>query len=190
MASIGSYLMPFLFVLIIIICIAPLALFDTSSSICPNNNDSTCNTLPFNINNPSDVWLNVPSLSVDEISLVVEDLKAHVSLSANVAKLVSFNAGVDVSVGKINLTMTGKIHAKKTLDLIRFFLGIKAQVQLAVHLDNVVKIITRTLASLDLNPFLPSTIDNISEKSFNLLGTLIDNGQFIHQIINKGKTFL
>ena len=113
MASIGSYLMSFLFILIIIICIAPLALFNTSSSTCPNNNDLTCNTLPFNISNPSDVWLNVPSLSVDEISLVVEDLKAHVSLSANVANLVSFNAGIDVSFGKINLTMTGKIHVKK-----------------------------------------------------------------------------
>jgi len=33
-----------------------------------------------------------------------------------------------------------------------FFLGVKAQVQLAVHLDNIAKIINRTMASLDLNP--------------------------------------
>jgi hypothetical protein len=35
-----------------------------------------------------------------------------------------------------------------------FFLGVKAQVQLAVHLDNIAKIINRTMASLDLNPSL------------------------------------
>ena len=55
-------------------------------------------------------WLNVPDLSVDEISLVVEDLRAHVSISATVANLVSLNAGVDVSIDKVNLTITGTIN--------------------------------------------------------------------------------
>jgi hypothetical protein len=74
------------------------------------------------------------------------------------------------------------------LNLVVLFLGVKAQVQLAVHLDNVVKIITRTMASLDLNPVLISMIDGVFETDSNLLGILTDDGQFIHQIINKSKT--
>jgi sarcosine oxidase gamma subunit len=46
-------------------------------------------------------------LSVDQISLVVENLKTHGSLSTNVASLLSLNAGVDVSMDKVNLTIAG-----------------------------------------------------------------------------------
>jgi hypothetical protein len=113
MASIGSYLMIFCFVLIIFISVLDLILADASSSTCPNNKDSVCTKLLFNISNPPDVWLNVPNLHVDEISLVVEDLKAHVSLSANVASLVSLNTGVSVSINKVNLTIKGKIYVEK-----------------------------------------------------------------------------
>jgi len=70
------------------------------------------------------------------------------------------------------------------------FLGIKAQVQLAVHLDNIAKIINRTMASLDLNPSLTSVINNVFETVNNLLGIFTDKGQLIHQIINSGKTIL
>lgn len=88
--------------------ISSFVLAQTNNSSCPANRNSTCTALPFNISNPPDVWLNVPDLSVQEISIVVEDIKAHVSLSANVAGLVSLNAGVDVSIDKVNLTITGK----------------------------------------------------------------------------------
>ncbi len=64
-------------------------------------------TFPFNISNPPDVWLDVSNLSVDQISLVVENLKTHGSLSTNVASLLSLNAGVDVSMDKVNLTIAG-----------------------------------------------------------------------------------
>jgi hypothetical protein len=113
MASIGSYLMIFWFVLIVFISFLDLILADASSSTCPNNKDSVCTILPFNINNPRDVWLNVLDLHVDEISLVVEDLKAHVSLSTNVASLVSLIAGVAVSINKVSFTIKGKIYVKK-----------------------------------------------------------------------------
>ncbi|CAF3584024.1 unnamed protein product [Rotaria sp. Silwood1] len=141
---------------------------DTSNSTCPNNVNSVCTALPFNITNPPDVWLNVPNLSVDEISLIVEDLKAHVSLSANVASLVSLNAGVDISIDKVNLTI----------------LGVKAQVQLAVYLDNIAKIVTRTMASLDLNPLLLSFINGVFQTINNLLATFPLDGHVIHQIID------
>ncbi|CAF1133918.1 unnamed protein product [Adineta steineri] len=168
MASINQYTICFLSTLIIIISIPNLILADTSTSTCPNNINSTCTILPFNISNPPDVWLNVPDLSVQEISLVVEDIQAHVSISANVAGLVSLNAGVDVSISKVNLTI----------------LGVKAQVQLAVYLDNIATIVTRTMASLDLNPLLTSIVNGVFQTVDNLLGTLTQNGTLINQIID------
>ncbi|CAF0915296.1 unnamed protein product [Adineta ricciae] len=150
------------------IYISSLVLAQTNNSSCPTNRNSPCTALPFNTSNPPDVWLHVPDLSVQEISIVVEDIKAHVSLSANVAGLVSLNAGVDVSIDKVNLTIT----------------GVRAQVQLAVYLDNVATIITRTMASLDLNPLLTSVIDGVFQTVNNLLGRLTQNGQLINQIID------
>jgi sarcosine oxidase gamma subunit len=41
--------------------------------------------------------------------LVVENIQVHVSISATVAYLVSLNAGVDVSIDKVNLTILGKM---------------------------------------------------------------------------------
>ncbi|CAF0826457.1 unnamed protein product [Adineta steineri] len=100
--------------------------------------------LLFNISNPPDLWLNIPHLSVDKISLAADNLRASVSVSANIANLVLFNTGVDVTIGKVKLTST----------------GINTQVQLAVRLDNIVRIISRTMNSLDLNPFLASVSNN------------------------------
>ncbi|CAF4852150.1 unnamed protein product, partial [Rotaria sp. Silwood1] len=122
---------------------------DTSNSTCPNNVNSVCTALPFNISNPPDVWLNVPNLT-------------------NVASLVSLNAGVDISIDKVNLTI----------------LGVKAQVQLAVYLDNIAKIVTRTMASLDLNPLLLSFINGVFQTINNLLATFPLDGHVIHQIID------
>lgn len=55
---------------------------------------------------PPDVLLNVPNLSVGRIELDVDNLQADINLAANVAGLVSVNAGVAVSVQKINVTIT------------------------------------------------------------------------------------
>ena len=63
----------------------------------------------------------------------------------------------------------------------------KAQVELAVYLDNVAKIVTRTVSSLDLNPLLTSLVSGVLDTVSNLLGTLTQNGQLIHQVINSGK---
>jgi hypothetical protein len=44
-------------------------------------------------------------LSVGRIELDVDNLQADINLNAQVASLVSLNAGVQVSVQKINLTI-------------------------------------------------------------------------------------
>ncbi|MGI5430203.1 hypothetical protein [Streptomyces sp. CA-179760] len=85
-----------------------------------------------------DVFLDVPILKVDEIDLDVEDLRAHVSLQAEVLDLLKLNVGADVTLGQVHLGIS----------------GVEAQAQLKVRLHNVAKIIDRVLTTLDRNPEL------------------------------------
>ncbi len=85
-----------------------------------------------------DVFLDVPLLKVDEIDLDVEDLRAHVSLQAEVLDLLKLNVGADVTLGRVHLGIS----------------GVEAQAQLRVRLDNVALIINRVLTTLDRNPEL------------------------------------
>ncbi|MBL3669174.1 hypothetical protein JL475_24920 [Streptomyces sp. M2CJ-2] len=83
-----------------------------------------------------DVFLDVPVLKVDQIDLDVEDLRAHVSLQAEVLDLLKLNVGADVALGRVHLGIS----------------GVEAQAQLKVRLDNVVTIVNRVLTTLDRNP--------------------------------------
>jgi hypothetical protein len=83
-----------------------------------------------------DVYLDVPILKVDEIHLEVENLEAHVSLDAAVLDLLRLNVGADVSLGKVDLEIT----------------GVEAQAILEVRLDNVADIVDRVLTTIDRNP--------------------------------------
>ncbi|MGW1614656.1 hypothetical protein ACWCQZ_35475 [Streptomyces sp. NPDC002285] len=83
-----------------------------------------------------DVFLDVPILKVDEIDLDVENLRAHVSLQAEVLDLLKLNVGADVTLGRVHLGIS----------------GVEAQAQLKVRLHNVAKIIDRVLTTLDRNP--------------------------------------
>ncbi|MFD7439235.1 hypothetical protein [Streptomyces sp. NPDC059861] len=83
-----------------------------------------------------DVFLDVPVLKVDEIDLEVDDLRARVSLQAEVLDLLKLNVGADVSLGRVHLGIS----------------GVEAQAQLRVRLDNVATIINRVLTTLDRNP--------------------------------------
>ncbi|MEU7085274.1 hypothetical protein [Streptomyces achromogenes] len=83
-----------------------------------------------------DVYLDVPLLKVDQIDLDVEDLRAHVSLQAEVLDLLRLNVGADVALGRVHLGIS----------------GVEAQARLEVRLDNVAAIINRVLTTLDRNP--------------------------------------
>ncbi|OLT48550.1 hypothetical protein BJF85_12105 [Saccharomonospora sp. CUA-673] len=83
-----------------------------------------------------DVYLDVPQVKVDEISLEVENLRAKVSLQAEVLDLLKLNVGVDAELGRVALQIT----------------GVEAQAQLTVRLDNVAGILARVLATIDRNP--------------------------------------
>ena len=84
----------------------------------------------------TDVFLDVPELKVDEITLKVEGLRAKVSLQAEVLQLLKLNVGVDACLDCVDLTIR----------------GVKAQAQLQVRLDNVVRAIERVLETIDNNP--------------------------------------
>ncbi|MBV2367229.1 hypothetical protein, partial [Streptomonospora nanhaiensis] len=85
-----------------------------------------------------DVLLDVPDLAVDEIDLDVENLRARVSLQAEVGDLLRLNVGADVDLGAVSLTLR----------------GVEAQARLKVRLDNVAAIIERVLRTIDENPQL------------------------------------
>ncbi|KAG9198630.1 hypothetical protein G6514_009745 [Epicoccum nigrum] len=100
-----------------------------------------------------DVLLQVPELHVGRIELIVEKLQADLNLNAKVAGLVQVNAGVMVSVEKVNITIA----------------DVDVNLELVVRLGNLVEIVERVFDSLDLNPLLLSLIGNVT----NLVGEVI-----------------
>ncbi|KAM0696550.1 hypothetical protein Q7P36_003798 [Cladosporium allicinum] len=103
---------------------------------------------------PPDVYLNVPELHVGRIELTVEDLKADINLNAKVANLVQLNAGVQIGIKKVNITIA----------------EVDAQVELVVRLGHLVDIVGRVFESLDLNPLLIDTIGNVTSAVGDIVG--------------------
>ena len=89
-----------------------------------------------------DVLLDVPQLRVEEIILEVEDLRAHVSVQADVLNLLRLSVGADVQLGGVHLEIK----------------GVEAQALLKVRLDKVAEIINRVLATIDRNPEIVAQI--------------------------------
>lgn len=125
-----------------------------------------------------DVLLDVPNLSVEQLTIDVANLDVNIALDARLANLLKLTAGADVHVDQV------KIELK----------GVRAQATLIVRLDNVRAIIERTLQTLDNNPQLVtqllSTVDNtvstVGGVANNAVGTvggitssLLRNGQVL-----------
>lgn len=119
---------------------------------------------------PPDVYLNVPELHVGRIELTVENLQADINLNAKVAGLVTVNAGVQVSVEKINITIA----------------DVDVELELIVRLGNLVDIVERVFESLDLNPLLIGLINNVT----NLVGEVIGAVDGLLGSITQGGTTL
>jgi hypothetical protein len=119
-----------------------------------------------------DVLLDIPNLSVDEVTVEVDKLTANLSLDARVANLVQLKAGVDVAIDKV------KIGIK----------GVQATVLLIVRLDNVREILTKTLETLDKNPQIVTQLLNTVDNAVNTVGdvatTALQPGGVISQTVN------
>jgi pyruvate/2-oxoglutarate dehydrogenase complex dihydrolipoamide acyltransferase (E2) component len=85
-----------------------------------------------------DVVLDVPMLNVEELDLEVEDLRAHVSVHAQLADFVKIDIGVDAYLDKVKLGIK----------------GVEAQVLLKVKLERILGTIERALAAIEQNPGL------------------------------------
>lgn len=116
-----------------------------------------------------DVLLDVPNLSVEEITIEVENLRAKVALEARLANLLYLSAGADVAVDNVKISIK----------------GVQAQVLLKVRLDNVQAIIDRTLTTIDRNPEIlerlltsvDNTVDTVGDVANTTLqpGGVVDN---------------
>jgi hypothetical protein len=127
---------------------------------------------------PPDVLLDVPNLSVEQISIQVQNLRVNLSLDARLANLLHLSAGAEATVDDVRIEIA----------------GVRAQATLIVRLDNVRAIIERTLQTLDNNPQiierLLSTVDNtvgtvggVANNAVgtvgNLAGGLLRTGQLL-----------
>lgn len=86
----------------------------------------------------------------------MEDLQADINLNAKVANLVQINAGVQVGIKKVNLTIA----------------DVNAELELVVRLGNLVEIVNRVFESLDLNPLLINTLNNVTNILDDVVGAV------------------
>lgn len=105
---------------------------------------------------PPDVKLRVPELHVGKIELVVDNLKADINLAAQVASLVEINAGVQLGIEKVNVTIS----------------EVDAELELVIRLGNLVDIVNRTLSSLNLNPLLINVLDDVGDLAGAVIGAV------------------
>ena len=96
-----------------------------------------------------DVILDVRELEVDRINLTVKGLRAHVSVLAELASLVSLQVGVDARLEEVELEIEGvraKLLLKVDLDNVRAILR-HALDTVAEH-PEILRILTRALNEL------------------------------------------
>lgn len=108
-----------------------------------------------------DVVLDIPNLEIQELILDVQKLRALISLDARLGTLLTLTAGVDAQVEQVRLELR----------------GVKAEAHLRVRLENVVRIIDRTLTTVDKNPqILTSLLNAVSgllSQTVNTLGQTV-----------------
>jgi hypothetical protein len=119
-----------------------------------------------------DVLLDVSELEVDRIKLTVRDLRAHVSVVAELASLVSLQVGVDARLDEVELEIE----------------GVRAKVLLKVRLDDVRAILKHALDTVAEHPEILTSLTQALEDLVtgrigdalgtveNVLGGLEDNG--------------
>jgi hypothetical protein len=110
-------------------------------------------------NPPPDVYLNA-SLYVGEIDITVENLTAKINLQAQVLSLLTFNAGVDLSIDRVSLLIQ----------------NVTAKVLLEARLENLVLMIGDVLNSLDLNPVLATLGQDLTNITNTTVGALEGSG--------------
>jgi len=113
-----------------------------------------------------DVLLDVSELEVDRITLTVEDLRAHVSVLAQLDNLVSLSVGVDARLDRVELVIE----------------GVKAKVLLKVRLEHVRAILEK---ALDTVASVPEILERLGQTLDELLeGRLGDASATLEQVLD------
>ena len=105
-----------------------------------------------------DVVLDIPNLCVNRVFLKVDSLTAKLNLDARVSNLVRVNAGVDVLIGNVDLTIQ----------------GVRAQALLLVDLDDVVYIVDQTLTFVDNHPEVVQQLGSTLQNTVGAVGGLVN----------------
>jgi hypothetical protein len=114
-----------------------------------NNNDGAQQEETPPARQEVDVILDVRELEVDRINLTVKGLRAHVSVLAELASLVSLQVGVDARLEEVELEIEGvraKLLLKVDLDNVRAILR-HALETVAEH-PQILRVLTRALDEL------------------------------------------
>src|SRR3982750_3586791 len=105
-----------------------------------------------------DVVLVIPNLCVNRIFLKVDSVTAKLNLNARVANLVRVDAGADVLIGNVDLTIQ----------------GVRAQALLLVDLDDVVYIVDQTLTFVDNHPEIVQQLGSTLQNTVGAVGGLVN----------------
>jgi hypothetical protein len=105
-----------------------------------------------------DVVLDIPNLCVNRVFLKVDSLTAKLNLNARVANLVRVDAGADVLIGNVDLTIQ----------------GVRAQALLLVDLDDVVYIVDNTLTFVDNHPEIVQQLGSTLQNTVGSVGGLVN----------------
>jgi hypothetical protein len=100
------------------------------------------------------VLLDVPVLKVEEITLTVEGLRAHVAVLAELADLVKLSVGADVALDKVELTIK----------------GVEAQALLKVRLEQVRAILDKALTTIGENPEILQSLVQTVDRTLGEVG--------------------
>jgi len=105
-----------------------------------------------------DVVLDIPNLCVNRLFLKVDSVTAKLNLNARVANLVRIDAGADVLIGTVDLTIQ----------------GVRAQALLLVDLDDVVYIVDNTLTFIDNHPEIVQQLGSTLQNTVGSVGGLVN----------------
>jgi hypothetical protein len=109
--------------------------------------------------NPPDVVLDVPNLSVEQLTVEVNNLRLNLALDARLANLLYLSAGANAQIDNVRIDLR----------------GVRAQATLLVRLDNVRAIIERTLQTLDNNPQIVSQLLSTVDNTVGTVGNVANN---------------
>ncbi|HJQ10810.1 MAG TPA: hypothetical protein VJ840_07235 [Gemmatimonadaceae bacterium] len=105
-----------------------------------------------------DVVLDIPNLCVNRVFLKVDSVTAKLNLNARVANLVRVDAGADVLIGNVDLTIQ----------------GVRAQALLLVDLDDVYYIVDNTLTFIDNHPEIVQQLGSTLQNTVGAVGGLVN----------------